>query len=69
MKTKPDRKSVLLRAVYDILTKCDRSHYVLEANATTAYYDGTECDGNCLRTEIAQELGIDDDTNPLKGDE
>lgn len=59
------RKDVLLRAAYDLLTKCDRSHYVLEANAVTVFYDDANCDGLCLREDIAMELGIEDDTDPL----
>jgi len=64
-KPKEDRKSVLLRAAYDLLTKCDRSPIVLEANAVTVFYDEAECDGNCLREDIATELGINDDPDPL----
>ena len=59
------RKEVLLRAAYDLLTKCDRSHYVLNANETPVFYDGVECDGSCLREDIAVELDIDGDTDPL----
>jgi hypothetical protein len=59
------RKEVLLRAAYDLLTKCERSRYVLNANETTIFYDGAECDGSCLREDIAIELDIDSDTDPL----
>lgn len=60
-----NRKDVLLRAAYDLITKCSRSPYVLEAHYTTIYYDDADCDGSCLRDDIAMELGIDDDTDPL----
>ena len=60
-----NRKEVLLRAAYDLLTKCERSRYVLNANETTIFYDGAECDGSCLREDIAIELDIDSDTDPL----
>lgn len=60
-----DRKEVLLRAAYDLLTKCKRSRYVLNANETLIFYDGVECDGYCLREDIAIELDIDSDTDPM----
>lgn len=62
-----DRKDILLRAAYDILTKCNRSHYVLNAVEITAFYDGTNCDGACLREEIAEILGIDETEDPICG--
>lgn len=55
-----DRKTVLLRAAFDLLKKCDDSHYVLSAtNEVTVFYDDAECDGTCLMEDIASELGID----------
>lgn len=60
-----DRKEVLLRAAYDLLTKCKRSRYVLNANETLIFYDEVECDGYCLREDIAIELDIDSDTDPM----
>lgn len=61
-----DRKAVLLRAVYDLLTKCDQSPFVLDAMGVLTFYDGADCDGMCLREDIAAELGIDEDTDPLE---
>lgn len=58
---KTNRKEILLRAAYDLLKKADESHYVLEANTITVFYDDAECDGSCLREDIAIELGIDED--------
>jgi hypothetical protein len=65
MTAKLERRDVLLRAAYDILTKCDRSHFVLSAISTTAFYDDAVCDGSCLRGEIADILGIDDHSDPI----
>ena len=59
-KKKLARAEILLKACYDILKKCEESPYVLEACATTAFYDGTECDGYCLMEDIAIELGIEE---------
>ena len=62
---KQDRRDILLRAAYDILTRCDRSHYVLDANATMAFYDMANCDGSCLREDIAAQLEIEEDADPI----
>jgi hypothetical protein len=59
-----DRKKILLRAAYDILKKQEMSHYVLDSLGTTAFYDGTDCDGYCLMEEIAHELGLEEGTLP-----
>lgn len=63
-----DRRDVLLRAAYDILTKCKDSGYVVDPMSQTAYYDGTHCDGSCLYDDIADALGFDEDQPPLIGD-
>ena len=60
-----DRKSVLLRAAYDLLTKADRAHFVEQSTHIVTFYDGANCDGYCLRDDIADELGIDDQTDPI----
>ena len=62
-----DRKDVLLRAAYDLLTKCERSPCVLNSSEVSVFYDGTSCDGYCLLEDIATELGINSDTDPLEG--
>jgi hypothetical protein len=54
------RAEILLKACYDILKKCEQSHYVLDACSQTAFYDGTDCDGYCLMEDIAVELGIEE---------
>jgi len=61
-----DRKSVLLRAAYDLLKQAKDDHYVRSAiSDILTYYDGAECDGHCLMTDIANELGLDEGTAPL----
>jgi len=52
-----DRAKVLLKATYDILRKQEESPYVLNVLATTAEYDGTECDGYCLEEDIENWFG------------
>lgn len=47
-----DRAFVLLNASYNLLNKQVNSPYVLDLLAETVYYDGTECDGNCLMEDI-----------------
>jgi hypothetical protein len=60
-----ERKDILLRAAYDILTKCNRSRYVLSAMETTAFYDDAVCDGYCLLGEIADILDIAEHADPI----
>ena len=60
-----DRAKVLLRAVYDLLTREDRSHGEISVLYRFAHYDEANCDGYCLRGEIADLLGIDEDTDPI----
>lgn len=47
-----DRATVLLKAVLEILEKCDSSPYVLDVMSQTAFYDGTDCDAGCLKEDI-----------------
>jgi hypothetical protein len=54
------RAKILLQAAYDLLKKCEESHYVLHAPEVTVFYDNAECDGSCLMTDIATELEIED---------
>ena len=60
MKTnEEDRKTILLRATYDILKQCNDSYYVLSPFEVTAIWDDAVCDGYCLFDEIAEELGVE----------
>ncbi len=63
--THADRKTILLRAAYDLLTKADRAFFTLPANSILTRYDDADCDGVCLREDIANELGIDASTDPI----
>lgn len=59
------RADTLLKATYDLLNKQHGNYYVLNLLAETVYYDGAECDGNCLMEDIdawMDERGIDHDT-------
>jgi hypothetical protein len=60
MAKKENRKDVLLRACYDLLGKQVTSGYVLDLLCETVKYDGTNCDGSCLRDDIAIELEIEE---------
>ena len=53
-----DRLKVLMSAAYDLLKKCEKSRYVLNAMEVTVNYDDAECDGFCLMEDIAIELKL-----------
>jgi hypothetical protein len=63
------RKDVLLRAAFDLLQRSSRMHLVEGACSINAHYDGADCDGFCLMEDIARELGIDSDQDPIPLDE
>lgn len=54
-----DRKTVLLKAAYELLKKQADSRYVLNLLEQTAFYDCADCDGYCLMDDIAAELGTE----------
>jgi hypothetical protein len=54
-----DRKTVLLRACYDMLKQQQESHTVLSPFEMTVFYDDADCDGYCLIEDIELELGIE----------
>lgn len=58
------RKDVLLRAAYDLLTKLDRGE-ADEAMGGLIRYDEANCDGSCLRDDIAIELDIEPTKDPI----
>ena len=60
-----DRKDVLLRAAYDLLTRSEYSTFVTEAACIQVRYDEANCDGYCLREDIADALGITKDMDPI----
>jgi hypothetical protein len=51
-----DRKTVLLMACREMLTKCRDSFVVISPMETTIFYDGVDCDGHCLLEDIEIEL-------------
>ena len=51
-----DRATVLLNAILEILNKCDEGPYVKDFFGETAFYDGTYCDGYCLKDDIQDFL-------------
>ena len=54
-----DRKTILLRACYDMLKKQRDAGYVISPFETTVFYDEADCDGLCLMEDIESELGIE----------
>lgn len=53
-----DRKTVLLKACYDMLKKCSEGLYATSPMEETVFYDGADCDGYCLMEDIKHELGL-----------
>lgn len=51
-----DRATILLKAVLEILNKCDEGPYVKDVFCETAYYDDADCDGYCLKEDIEHYL-------------
>jgi len=54
-----ERKEILLKAAFDILKKCNDAPFALSPMQETAFYDGMDCEGDCLLQDIADELGLD----------
>ncbi len=59
--TNEDRADELLRGVLSMLNKADRSFYVIDPMEGHYEYDETTCDGHCLRQDIMDYLGVDDE--------
>ena len=57
---KEDRATVLLTAALEILNKCDDGPFVKDVFGETAHYDGTDCDGYCLKEDIKHYLEFGD---------
>ena len=53
-----DRKTILLKATYDLFKKCNEGPYVKNVLEETTFYDGTDCDGLCLMEDIEDELNL-----------
>ena len=54
-----NRKTMLLKAAYDLLKQASDAGHVIDALAIEVKYGGVTCCGNCLMEDIADELGID----------
>lgn len=63
-----DRKTVLLRAAYDLIKRANDEGLSHPPAECLTHYDDTDCDGTCLMDDIAAELNLDDDTPPIKLD-
>ncbi len=55
----PDRATILLMAVFELLKKQKESRYVLNLLDEIVHYDEADCDGNCLMEDIAMHLQYD----------
>jgi len=55
----PARARVLLEAVCALFEKQEKSHYVLNMLDTHVKYDGADCDGACLLSDIRGLLEFD----------
>lgn len=60
----PDRKTVLLTAAHTLLKKQAWTSAALNLLHESVHYDGTECDGLCLVSDIEDELELDGDARP-----
>lgn len=60
-----ERARVLLRAAFDLLRRSQEAHYVQETCGILVRYDEADCDGFCLKEDIANELGIDENEEPI----
>ena len=60
-----DRKDILLRAAWDLLKRSTDDHFVRDATSIVTRYDDANCDGYCLMEDIANELELDDDAEPI----
>lgn len=56
MLQKMERAVTLLQATYDILEEQAGQYYVNNIFEQTVFYDGVECDGNCLMEDIGHYL-------------
>lgn len=61
-----DRAKILLKATKDLLEKQADSYYVLNLLRETVFYDGSECDGSCLKEDIDYWLDELEEQNPTR---
>jgi len=60
-----DKKETLLRAAYDLLKRSTQTTFVEKATSIMTHYDDADCDGYCLMDDIASELELDPETQPI----
>ena len=65
MKSQIERKDILLRAAYDLIKKSTQHYYVQETTSIVTRYDDANCDGYCLMEDIAVELDLDLNQEPI----
>ena len=59
-----DRLLILARAAYQLLKKQNESPYVLNLLGESTVWDGVECDGYCLMTELHDQLVDEHEIDP-----
>ncbi len=59
-----DRLLILARAAYQLLKKQTESSYVLDILGESTVWDGVECDGHCLMTELHDQLVDEHEIDP-----
>jgi hypothetical protein len=64
-----NRKDILLRAAFDLIARSEMSSFVLAPGEVMVHYDDADCDGLCLKEDIANELGISVDEYPIDLDD
>jgi hypothetical protein len=47
-----ERAMILLKASRDMLEKANEGPFVVDVMSETVFYDGTDCDGHCLKEDI-----------------
>ena len=55
-----ERKDTLLKATHELLSKQDKSAFVLNLLSETVHYDDADCDGYCLMNDIEINLDLGD---------
>lgn len=60
MPDEQDRKTVLLKAAYELLKQSARDHSLCAVRDIDVHYDGTSCDGYILMEDIKIELDLED---------
>ena len=54
-----ERKDTLLKATHELLSKQDKSAFILDLLTETVHYDDADCDGYCLMNDIEIDLDLE----------